>query len=162
MDLRRLSWGEWLAGASGVVLIVALFLPWYSAGGNRANAWQTMAFDDVILCVTASLAIAAAFIVAVRRLAGVSVAATSLAILPAAVTVVVTIYRLVSPAPAVDVSLDVGAWLALAAALGIGVGAWNGAIDEGPARRNPALEREAARAAFAKAELVRLNGPSQN
>ena len=29
MDLRRLRAGEWIAGVSGVVLLVSLFLPWY-------------------------------------------------------------------------------------------------------------------------------------
>lgn len=143
-------------------MIVALFLPWYSAGGRSVNAWQSMALDDVILCVAAVLAVAAAFLVSLRRFSSVSMAATSLAILPAAVGLVVTIYRLASPAPPLDVSLDVGAWLALAAALGISVGAWTGAIDEGPARRDPALGRAEAEKAFANAELLRLNAPSQN
>lgn len=161
MDLRRLSWGEWLAGAAGIVMIVTLFLPWYSAGGHSVNAWQSMAVDDVILCVSALLAIAAAFIVGVKRLSSMSVAATSLAILPAGVGLIVTVYRLISPAPPVDVSLGVGAWLGLAAAIGISVGAWNGATDEGPARRDPERGRRATQEGLARAELLSLKGHSQ-
>jgi hypothetical protein len=139
-------------------MLVALFLPWYSANGTRVTAWQAMAVDDVILCVAALLAIGAAFVVSLRRLSGFSVAATSLAILPALVGVIVTVYRLISPAPPIDVSLEIGAWLALAAALGIAVGTWAGAIDEGPARRNPAAERHIAAAAVTAAELLPLGG----
>jgi hypothetical protein len=142
-------------------MLISLFLPWYSAGGTDLTAWESMALDDVILAITAILAIAAAFVVGVPRLSSVSVAITSLAILPAVVCLVVTVYRLISPAPPVDVSLEVGAWLGLAAALAIVVGAWTGANDEGPARRNREAERRAAEDALARAELLKLpgNGP---
>jgi hypothetical protein len=158
VDPRRLSWGDWLAGAGGVLLIVSLFLPWYSAGGQSVSAWDSMAVDDVILALTGGLAVAAALIVGVRRFSGFSVATTSLAIAPALVGLVVTVYRLASPAPAVDVSLEVGAWLALVAALGITIGAWQGATDEGPARRSAAGERRGAAEGVAAAELLPLSG----
>jgi hypothetical protein len=137
-------------------MLVALFLPWYSANGKDLTAWQSMAVDDVILAVAAVLAIAAAFVVGLRRVSGLSVAATSLAILPAAVGLVVTIYRLVSPAPPFDVSLGVGAWLGLAATTAIAVGSWQGATDEGPARRNRESERRATEEGLARSELLKL------
>jgi hypothetical protein len=115
-----------------------------------------MAVDDVILAVAAVLAILAAFTVGLKRLSSLSVAATSLAILPAGIGLIVTIYRLLSPAPPVDVSLDVGAWLGLAAAIAIAVGAWRGANDEGPARRNAAAEGRAAERALDRTELLKL------
>jgi drug/metabolite transporter (DMT)-like permease len=153
---RRLSRGDWVAAIGGVVMLVALFLPWYSADGQDLSAWQSMAVDDVILAIAAMLAIAAAFVVAVPRLSSVSVAATSLAVLPAAVGLVVTIYRLLSPAPPFDVSLGVGAWLGLAATIAIAVGAWVGASDEGPARRTQKAERRAAAEALARTEVLNL------
>jgi hypothetical protein len=156
MEPRRLSRGDWLAAIGGVSMLVALFLPWYSADGESATAWQSMAVDDVILAIAAMLAIAAAFIVALPRLYSLSVAATALAILPAAIGLVVTLYRLISPAPPVDVSLEVGAWLGLAAAAAIAVGAWTGAKDEGPARRSPEAERRATAEGLARAELLEL------
>ena len=156
MNPRRLSRGDWLAAIGGIAMLVALFLPWYSAGDKSWTAWQAMAVDDVILAVAALLAIAAALIVALPRLWSLSVAATSLAILPAVVGLVVTIYRLVSPAPPIDVSLGVGAWLGLAATTAIAVGTWAGANDEGPARRSPEAERRAAAEGLARAELLRL------
>ena len=142
-------------------MLVALFLPWYSVGGHTLNAWDAMAVDDVILAVAAVMAILAASAVAARSLSSVSVAMTSLAILPAGIGLIVTIYRLASPAPSGDASLEAGAWLALAAAVGIAVGAWRGATDEGPARRNPEAERRAAERGIARSELVALNRPPQ-
>ena len=161
MEPRRLSKGEWLAGFCGVAMLVALFLPWYSVGGRNLTAWQSMAVDDVILAVSALLALAAAFMVGIRRFSSLSVAATSLAILPAGLGLILTVYRLISPAPPQDASLEIGAWLGLAAAIGIAVGAWTGAVDEGPARRNPAAERRATEQGLANAELLPLNAPLQ-
>lgn len=137
-------------------MIVALFLPWYSADGKDWSAWQAMAVDDVILAVAALLAIAAALIVALPRLWSLSVAATSLAILPAVVGLVVTVYRLLSPAPPVDVSLGAGAWLGLVASVAIAVGVWRGATDEGPSRRSADAERRATAEGLARAELLPL------
>lgn len=150
-----------MALVSGTLLIISLFLPWYSAGGRSANAWQSMAVDDVILLVTGTLAIVAAMVVSLRNVSSLSVAAVSLAILPAVVSVVLVAYRIVSPAPPVNVSLGVGAWLALAAALGTAVGAWTGAKDEGPARRNAVAERKATEDGLRRAELLELNAPLQ-
>ena len=137
-------------------MLVALFLPWYSAGGQDLTAWQAMAVDDVILAVAAVLAIIAAFTVGIRSLSSISVAITSMAIMPAAIGLVVTVYRLISPAPEGDVSLEVGAWLGLAAALAIAVGAWEGATDEGPARRSPEAERRGTAEGIARSELLKL------
>lgn len=138
------------------MMLVALFLPWYSTGAEDLTAWEAMAVDDVILAVAALLAIVGAFLVGSKRLRSVSVAATTLAIIPALVGLVVTIYRVISPAPPVDVALEVGAWLGLAAALAIAVGAWAGAVDEGTARRNPAADRRAAEEALARVEILTL------
>lgn len=145
-----------MAAIGGIVMLVALFLPWYSAGDQSVSAWQAMALDDVILAITAVLAIGAAIVVGIPRLLSVSVATTSLAILPAVVGLVLTIYRLVSPAPPIDVSLEVGAWLGLAATTAIAYGAWTGANDEGPARRSAEAERLAAQEGLARAELLKL------
>jgi hypothetical protein len=143
-------------------MLVSLFLPWYEADGRSLTAWESMAVDDVILAVTAVLAIVAAFVVAFPRIASLSVASTSLAVLPAAVGLVVTLYRLVSPAPPFDVSLGVGAWLGLAATLAIAVGGWKGASDEGPARRNADAERKAAANALARTEVVELQAGAKS
>jgi len=144
-------------------MLVALFLPWYSTDGTTWNAWEAMAVDDVILAVAAAIAVVAAIVVGFPRLGSLSVAITSLAILPAVIGLVVTIYRLISPAPSVDVSLEYGAWLGLLATAAIAVGAWSGAKDEGPARRSRDAESRAAGEALTRAELLKLpNGTDGN
>jgi hypothetical protein len=137
-------------------MLIALFLPWYSVAGEDITAWQSMALDDVILALAAVLAILAALSVGLRRLTSLSVATTSLVILPAGIGLIVTVYRLLSPAPAADASIEIGGWLGLVAALGMVVGAWQGAKDEGPARRNAEIERRAAAEALAGTELLSL------
>jgi hypothetical protein len=79
-------------------------------------------------------------------------------VLPASLNLIVTVYRMISPAPPYAVSLEAGAWLALVAALGIIVGAWNGTMDEGPIRRSPGAERRAAAEAFAATQVLALSG----
>lgn len=139
-------------------MLVALFLPWYSVGGEDLSAWQSMAVNDVILAIAAVLAIFAALFVGSRRGTSFSVATTSLVLLPAAIALIVTVWRLLSPAPSGDASIEIGAWLGLVAALGMAVGAWQGAKDEGPARRSPETERRAAAEALERAELLPLPG----
>jgi hypothetical protein len=156
VDPRRLSLGEWIAGASGLLLLVSLFLPWYSVGGQDLTAWRAMAVDDLLIAAAALVAVGAAIVVAMPRLAGFSVAAMTLGSIPAIVALVLVIFRLASPAPEADASLAVGAWLGLLAALGVVAGCWVGARDEGPARRNPDAERSAAAAARERAELLAL------
>jgi hypothetical protein len=148
--------GEWIAGASGLLLLVSLFLPWYSAGAQDLTAWQAMAVDDLLIAAAALVAVGAAVVVAMPRLAGFSVAAMTLGSLPGLIALVLVVFRLASPAPEADASLAVGAWLGLLAVVGVVAGCWVGARDEGPARRNPGAERVAAAAARERAELLAL------
>jgi hypothetical protein len=148
--------GEWIAGASGLLLIVTPFLPWYTVAGEQVTAWQAMAVDDLLIMLAGLLAVAAALVVATRRFAGFSVGSVTLAAIPGIVVLVIVIFRLASPAPDADASLAVGAWLGLLAAAGVVAGCWAGARDEGPARRNPGAERAAAASALERAELLAL------
>lgn len=66
MDFSKLTRGQQIALAAGVVLIIDLFLPWYGAFGFNANA-----FDAGFLAwFGALLAIAAAVLLAVKVFAG--------------------------------------------------------------------------------------------
>jgi hypothetical protein len=150
--------GEWIAGVSGLLLLVSLFLPWYSVAGQDLTAWQAMAVDDLLIAVAALVAVGAAVVVATPRLAGFSVAAMTLGSLPGLIALVLVIFRLASPAPEADASLAVGAWLGLLGVVGVVAGCWAGARDEGPARRNPDAERAAAAAGRERAELLTLPG----
>ena len=71
MDLRRLRSGEWIAGVSGLVLLVALFLPWYSDDGGSRTGWQSLGALDVVLAVVALAAIAIPIVTALERVHGI-------------------------------------------------------------------------------------------
>lgn len=59
---KRLSYGAVAAGIGGVVLIISLFLSWYSSGGFSQSGWESFNFADIVLFVLALLAIAYALI----------------------------------------------------------------------------------------------------
>lgn len=154
VDLRRLSAGEWVAGGSGLLLLVSLFLPWYAVGGADLTGWQSFTVVDVILALAAALALFGAVATAARGTAALSVAAVALSILPSAVAVLIVLWRLADPAPAGDASREIGVWLGLAGVLGIALGAWFGMRDEGPARRSPEAAERAAEAARRDTEVL--------
>ncbi len=66
MDFSKLTRGQQIALVAGVVLVIDLFLPWYSVAGFSANA-----FDAGFLAwFGALLAIVAAVLLAVKVFAG--------------------------------------------------------------------------------------------
>ena len=158
MDPRRLSRAEWIAGFGAVLLIVSLFLPWYSAGGQNATAWETMSVNDILITLAALLVLAALVIDSTESGAGISIAALSVAAMPAAVALILVVYRVLSPAPDIDVSLEIGAWLGLVGAIATAGGVLRGMRDEGPARRGGEKERVAAAAALQRTELLSISG----
>lgn len=153
MDPRRLSAGEWIAATAGIVLLVSLFLTWYDPG---VSGWEAYSVTDVILALAALLAIASWAAGAGDRTHPTAVAPLSLALPVALVAAVLVLYRTVDPPGGLDRAL--GAWLGLAAVVGILAGTFRAMRDEGPARRSPEAERRAAAAALANAELLPLPG----
>lgn len=156
MDPRRLSTGEWVAAAAAVLMLVALFLPWYSVGGKHVTAWQSMTVDDVLLALIAVGTLVADVATASRRRAAVPVAFATLATLGGLVALILTVVRVADPAPSAHAALAIGAWIGLVAALGLAGGASAGMRDEGPARRSESAVRSVAAAALEQAELVTL------
>jgi hypothetical protein len=147
MDLRRLRAGEWLVGISGLVLFVALFLPWYDiqegiafgpvdAFDASASAWDSFAVLDVLLAICALGGMAVVIVTAIHSTPAVPLALQSLLTILALVLVALVAFRLIDP-PDVsfvegggrlvreqvnDVSRGAGAWLGLAGTLGLVVG----------------------------------------
>jgi hypothetical protein len=118
VDIRRVRTWEWLTGLGGVVLLVSLFLPWYSAGGQSANAWDWFTVVDVIIAIAALCAIALPIVTAFQRTAAVPQALSSTIVWILAVAAVLAVIRLLNP-PADGVSRDAGVWLAAIAALSL-------------------------------------------
>ena len=133
MDLRRLRAGEWIAGVAGLVLLVALFLPWYRGEtGARAGSltgWQSLGALDVVLAVVALAALAIPVVTAVHRVPAVPLAHQSLTILVGLLALLLVLIRVLNmPDWAVD--REWGLWVGLVGTLGIVVGGLTAMRDE--------------------------------
>ena len=131
MDLRRLRVGEWIVGASGVLLLVALFLPWY--GDPSSTAWESFSVLDLILALLALIAISVPIVTAVHRVPALPLALESLTALFALLAVILVLIRVLNLPGDAD-GREIGVWLGLLATLGITAGALIGMRDE---RRSP-------------------------
>jgi hypothetical protein len=130
MDLRRLRHGEWIAGVSGAVVLVALFLDWYSApGGATANAWESFTVTDVLLAAAGLIGIALAVGAATQRSPAVPQATGALAVPVALVAAVSVVIQALSLPEGAD-AREVGLYLGIAATLGVLVGAWRSIGDQ--------------------------------
>src|SRR5687768_17482459 len=138
--MRRARAGELVAGASALVLLVALFRTWWYEVPSTAllTAWEGFGVVDVLLTIVALLGIA----LAVSQVAGRGPA------LPVALGVVTTtlalagtllvLYRILNqPGPNDRISVQVGAYVGLLASLGVFLGAWLSLSDERPRPVDP-------------------------
>jgi len=121
MDLRRLRAGEWIAGVWGLVLLVALFLPWYSDDGGSRTGWQSLGALDIVLAAVALAALAIPLVTAMQRVPAVSLAHESLTTLVGLLAVVLVLIRVLNM-PDWATEREWGLWVALVATLGIVVG----------------------------------------
>jgi hypothetical protein len=121
MDLRRLRVGEWIVGASGLVLFVALFLPWYGGEEASRTGWQSLGALDVVIAITAVAALAIPVVTAMQRTPALPLAHESLVTLFGMVVVLLVLIRVLNM-PDWAVEREWGLWLGLAATLGVVVG----------------------------------------
>jgi hypothetical protein len=113
MDASRMSQGQMVAAAGGVLLIIALFLSW----GEGANAFDVFSGMDIIMLIIAIVAIAWG---AAAGMGATTPPALS-AMLVGVLGVVVLGFTLGTDLEVDDA--DIGAWLALVASIAI---AWGG------------------------------------
>jgi hypothetical protein len=129
MDLRRLRAGEWVAGIAGLVLLVALFLPWYGDDAGTRTGWQSLGALDVVLALVALSALAIPFVTAFHRVPAVPLAHQSLTALAGLLAVLLVLIRVLNmPDWATD--REEGLWVALAGTLGVVVGSLVAMRDE--------------------------------
>jgi hypothetical protein len=119
VDLRRLRFGEWLALAGGIALIVSLFLPWY----DGRTGYEAMTVIDIALTLIALLAISLGVLQATQDVPAKPVAFAVLSVLFGALAVLLVVFRLID-APADGLEVRPAAWLGLVAAVAITVGGW--------------------------------------
>lgn len=152
MDTSRLGTGDLIAGASGVVLLISLFLPWYGvdlevAGASidgDVNAWQAMGFIDILLFLVAVFAIS----VPLARAAGSlpeDVPAGLAVLVAGGFGLVLVLFRLVDvpgpdvsaiPGDTIEVGRKAGLFVGLIAVAGVTYGGWR-ASGEGEAAAAP-------------------------
>ncbi len=148
-DLRRLQRGDIISGIGGLVLLISLFLPWFSvdlsenqqvcgAAKDSCTAWETFKFLDILLVLGAFAPFILVWIIARGH---------QLSWPPGEVTAIVgiTASALILYNGMIDrvgeersaVSLDIGWYLGLAGALVMLLGAANVQMIRGGAPRRP-------------------------
>jgi hypothetical protein len=131
MDTSRLSQGQMIAAASGVVLIISLFLKWKGIdvpGGGSASGWKVEDSLDIYLLILGVIAIVP---VAMSGQDDLPYLTTESKVLTAVIGLVMMIAVLLFHGD--GVSLKFGFWLALLAVVGITIGQFQ-AMNQGPRR----------------------------
>lgn len=136
-DSDRVRPAELVALFGGLVLGVALFLPWFEFGSGKLDAWSAFTVLDVVLAVTAVAGIGLFWVTLTRSTPAIPVAAGVWTTLLGLISTLWVGLRVVDH-PAGTFDTCVGLWLGLAGALLVFVGAWIGVNDERPSRRRPA------------------------
>ncbi|MEA2466623.1 MAG: hypothetical protein QOJ57_749 [Thermoleophilaceae bacterium] len=133
--------GEWIAGISGAVLLVALFLSWYAnSAGDTVNGWESFSVTDVLLAVAALFGIALALGAATQRSPAVPQTVSQLTVPVAFVAAVAVAIQALSLPVGAD-RREIGLWLGVAAVLGVLVGAWRSIGDQSfPKGASPRVE----------------------
>jgi hypothetical protein len=114
VKLKLPRYGELIAGAAGLVLLLSLFLPWYSTDADACalvagascpplpsfTAFQSFVVVDVVFLVVALVALALLVLEATQRTPALAVACATMAFIAGLVAVILAIVRALDP-PAV-------------------------------------------------------------
>jgi len=142
-----------IAAVSAVVLLLVMFIfNWFGinlpeddlglgavAGETGANAWQAFGFIDIILFITAIVAIGLAIMAANAQSANLPVAGSALVAGLGILSVLLILFRIISPPGSGDIpegfdisiGREIGVFLGLIAAAGIAYGGYKGMQEEG-------------------------------
>ena len=144
MDTSKLSIGDQIAAASGIALLIVMFLPWYGvdvsvgpiSASESASAWEALSFIDILLFLIALVAIGVPAAKAADSLPA-EVPGALLVLAAGAFGVLLVLFRLIDlPTPdvsaaGVDFGRKIGVFLGLIATAGIAYGGWR-ANEESP------------------------------
>lgn len=141
--MENLRTGEKIAGASGLALLIVMFLSWWGAPGEvgdlaelagvdvdvNANAWELASFLDLIWALAALSGIALAVMAATSSQVSMPVALSAIAAGLGGLSVLTIAYRLIDTP--YDASRKFGVFLGLIAAAGVAYGGWVAMQEEG-------------------------------
>ena len=141
--MDNLRTGEKIAGASGVALLIIMFLSWWGAPGEvgdlaelagvdvdtSANAWQAADFLDLVWALTALSGIALAAMAASATRTNLPVAMSAITAGLGGISVLTIIYRIIDTP--FDADRKYGVFLGLIAAAGVAYGGWVAMQEEG-------------------------------
>lgn len=158
MDTSKISFGEMVAGASGLALFIFMFFPWYGASadvegagevaGADANAWEAFSFIDILLFLIALIAIAVAVARATGTMPTGLPAPPGLIVAGAgAFAVLLILFRLIDTpgedvagfGVEIDIGRKIGVFLGLLAAGGIAFGGWTAMNERASGEAPPAV-----------------------
>jgi hypothetical protein len=121
-----LSSGELVGAISGLGLLVASFLPWYSFGDLfDLTAWQAFSVVDLFIAAAAVSGLSVGIVVLFRLSVSYPVAGCAVGTLLGGIAFVLIAYRIIDP-PGDHLDRDYGAWLGLICAAGITLGGYLG------------------------------------
>lgn len=128
MDVGRVQKFDWLTGAAGVVLFIALQMPWYESNSLTLSAWESLTLSDVLMFFASIAAISLPIAAALKDTPGLAQKRTVVVLAFAVIGLLVAIWRVASPPAFDEVAAPVarlgGAWLSLAALAAIIVFTW--------------------------------------
>jgi hypothetical protein len=125
MRADRVKRSELVVGICGAGLLITLFVPWF----GEADAWQALTFLDLLLALVGSAGVAVPVISASNAKTDAPITATTLTTLGGIVAILLVLFRLLDPPG--EASREAGAYIGLAATLGLAVAAWRAMSDEG-------------------------------
>jgi hypothetical protein len=145
-DTTRVRFGEMISAVAGLVLIISLFLEWYSVdiAGFRGSlptvtGWRALGFIDILLFLIGLIAIALAVMKAANVMPPRLPISPGLIVLGlGAFATLLVLFRIISipdegagNLPGVDVGRSFGVFLAFLAAAAVTVGGWLSWNEEG-------------------------------
>jgi hypothetical protein len=139
MDTGRLSQGQMLAAISGLVLFISLFLNWIGidvegvAGGSQTG-WESQNSLDIYLLVVAVVAVVPAILGMTGGGGDLPFATAGNALLLGVIAVILMFFAMFIGFPD-EFSRKFGMWLALIASIGVAVGGYLAAQEEGIGER---------------------------
>lgn len=146
LDMKRLGLGAQIAGLCAVLLLIDMFLSWYSLNvpdqvaqfapqaDLSVNAWQAYGVNDILMFVTIIVVLGWVAMRATGKTVALPVAASVIALALAVLTLVVILIRVVLDQPGPDndlVNNEIGAYIGIVLLAGMAYGSFVGMKTEG-------------------------------